>query len=87
MDLPLALRPLPLAFPYMLESPGMKEHKCKQNGSTLFTSESVSEGHPDKVCDAIADAITTVAKTEYIRLYQRQHSGKYVAISLDWAKL
>ena len=37
--------------------------------------------------DAIADAITTVAKTEYIRLYQRQHSGKYVAISLDWAKL
>lgn len=37
--------------------------------------------------DAIADAITTVAKTEYIRLYQRQYSGKYVAISLDWAKL
>ncbi|MCI2055500.1 MAG: methionine adenosyltransferase, partial [Bacilli bacterium] len=23
----------------------------------LFTSESVAEGHPDKVCDAIADAI------------------------------
>ena len=23
----------------------------------LFTSESVSEGHPDKVCDTIADAI------------------------------
>ncbi|MDQ5841482.1 MAG: S-adenosylmethionine synthetase N-terminal domain-containing protein, partial [Chloroflexota bacterium] len=23
----------------------------------LFTSESVTEGHPDKVCDAIADAI------------------------------
>ena len=22
-----------------------------------FTSESVSEGHPDKVCDAISDAI------------------------------
>lgn len=37
--------------------------------------------------DAIADAITTVAKTEYIRLYQRQPSGKYMAISLDWAKL
>lgn len=36
---------------------------------------------------AIADAITTVAKTEYIRLYQRQTTGKYVAISLDWAKL
>ena len=37
--------------------------------------------------DAIADAITTVAKTEYIRLYERQSSGKYVAVSLDWAKL
>jgi S-adenosylmethionine synthetase len=23
----------------------------------LFTSESVSEGHPDKVCDRISDAI------------------------------
>ena len=22
-----------------------------------FTSESVSEGHPDKVCDALSDAI------------------------------
>lgn len=25
--------------------------------TTLFTSESVSEGHPDKVCDAISDSI------------------------------
>jgi len=25
--------------------------------ATLFTSESVSAGHPDKVCDAISDAI------------------------------
>mgnify|MGYP000801891261 CR=1 FL=1 len=25
--------------------------------STLFTSESVSEGHPDKVCDAVSDAL------------------------------
>ena len=24
---------------------------------TLFTSESVTKGHPDKVCDQIADAI------------------------------
>ena len=23
----------------------------------LFTSESVTEGHPDKVCDAVSDAI------------------------------
>ena len=28
-----------------------------QNQRILFTSESVSEGHPDKVCDQIADAI------------------------------
>ena len=28
-----------------------------QNGSYLFTSESVSEGHPDKVCDRISDAV------------------------------
>jgi S-adenosylmethionine synthetase len=26
-------------------------------GSYLFTSESVSEGHPDKVCDRISDAV------------------------------
>ncbi len=25
--------------------------------SYLFTSESVSEGHPDKVCDQISDAV------------------------------
>ena len=25
--------------------------------SFLFTSESVSEGHPDKVCDSISDAL------------------------------
>lgn len=25
--------------------------------SYLFTSESVSEGHPDKICDQISDAI------------------------------
>ncbi|MEO1194128.1 MAG: S-adenosylmethionine synthetase N-terminal domain-containing protein, partial [Pseudomonadota bacterium] len=28
-----------------------------RTGSYLFTSESVSEGHPDKVCDRISDAI------------------------------
>ena len=28
-----------------------------RNGTYLFTSESVSEGHPDKVCDRISDAI------------------------------
>jgi len=33
-----------------------KERK-KQMEKHLFTSESVTEGHPDKVCDAISDAI------------------------------
>ena len=28
-----------------------------RQGSFLFTSESVSEGHPDKVCDRISDAV------------------------------
>ena len=29
----------------------------KQQGRYLFTSESVTEGHPDKICDQISDAI------------------------------
>ena len=37
----------------------------------LFTSESVSEGHPDKVCDQIADAILDVCL--------RQDPGAHVA--------
>ena len=28
-----------------------------QDSSYIFTSESVTEGHPDKVCDQISDAI------------------------------
>ncbi|HSH56082.1 MAG TPA: S-adenosylmethionine synthetase N-terminal domain-containing protein, partial [Candidatus Limnocylindrales bacterium] len=31
------------------------------NGVTLFTSESVCAGHPDKICDAISDAIVDAA--------------------------
>ena len=30
----------------------------------LFTSESVSEGHPDKVCDQISDAVLDVALSQ-----------------------
>ncbi|MBN2339525.1 MAG: methionine adenosyltransferase [Acidobacteria bacterium] len=29
----------------------------RTNGSYIFTSESVTEGHPDKVCDYIADSV------------------------------
>ena len=31
------------------------------NNTTLFTSESVCAGHPDKICDAISDAIVDAA--------------------------
>ena len=30
----------------------------------LFTSESVTEGHPDKVCDAISDAILDACRVQ-----------------------
>src|SRR5918911_562835 len=33
-----------------------REHHVRRS-SYLFTSESVSEGHPDKVCDQISDAV------------------------------
>ena len=29
----------------------------KESASYLFTSESVTEGHPDKLCDQISDAL------------------------------
>lgn len=35
----------------------MGEQKGEKMEKYLFTSESVTEGHPDKVCDAISDAI------------------------------
>jgi len=39
-------------------------------GSYLFTSESVSEGHPDKVCDRISDAVvdTFLARDPHARV-------------------
>ncbi len=33
-------------------------------GETLFTSESVTEGHPDKMCDSISDAILDAMLTQ-----------------------
>ena len=30
----------------------------------IFTSESVTEGHPDKICDAISDAILDACLVE-----------------------
>ena len=34
----------------------------------LFTSESVTEGHPDKVCDQISDAILDEYADDYKRM-------------------
>ncbi|WP_071928903.1 methionine adenosyltransferase [Nocardia mangyaensis] len=36
----------------------------RTTGSRLFTSESVTEGHPDKICDAISDSILDALLTE-----------------------
>jgi S-adenosylmethionine synthetase len=48
--------------------PGVNEQAGKDifmpnttNDATLFTSESVCAGHPDKICDAISDAIVDAA--------------------------
>ena len=31
----------------------------------IFTSESITEGHPDKICDKIADSILDEALRQY----------------------
>jgi S-adenosylmethionine synthetase len=36
---------------------GMAQNQSLAEGEYLFTSESVTEGHPDKVCDQISDAV------------------------------
>lgn len=33
------------------------QERAPQDGSFMFTSESVGEGHPDKICDQISDAV------------------------------
>jgi S-adenosylmethionine synthetase len=42
----------------------MREAKSMARQSYLFTSESVSEGHPDKVCDRISDEIVDLIYRE-----------------------
>ena len=39
-----------------------------QRKDYLFTSESVSEGHPDKVCDQISDAVLDAFLANDIKL-------------------
>src|ERR1700747_3073865 len=40
---------------------------CLMRASYLFTSESVSEGHPDKVCDRISDEIVDLYFREGVK--------------------
>ena len=36
----------------------------------IFTSESVSAGHPDKVCDQVSDAILDAALAIKIKIHE-----------------
>ncbi|XP_030059125.1 S-adenosylmethionine synthase [Microcaecilia unicolor] len=36
---------------------GLYDHSLDDEGAFMFTSESVGEGHPDKICDQISDAV------------------------------
>ena len=47
----------------------------EQHNTYLFTSESVTEGHPDKICDQISDAILDAILAKEIQL----QSEGYVA--------
>src|SRR2546429_9489156 len=41
-----------------------EEFELDNHNGVLFTSESVTEGHPDKIADQISDAILDAALTE-----------------------
>jgi hypothetical protein len=51
------------AFSLVLHSPE-EAFYVKSHGKFLFTSESVTEGHPDKICDQISDAILDAVLAE-----------------------
>uniref|UniRef100_A0A8C9P2R5 S-adenosylmethionine synthase n=1 Tax=Spermophilus dauricus TaxID=99837 RepID=A0A8C9P2R5_SPEDA len=36
---------------------GLCDYSLSEEGAFMFTSESVGEGHPDKICDQISDAV------------------------------
>ena len=41
------------------------------NSSYIFTSESVTEGHPDKICDQISDAVLDAIRAKEIELAEQ----------------
>ena len=42
-----------------------------QHGSFVFTSESVTEGHPDKIADQISDAVLDAILSKEIELQEQ----------------
>ena len=42
-----------------------------QQGSFVFTSESVTEGHPDKIADQISDAVLDAILAKEIELQEQ----------------
>ena len=51
----------------------------RHDDGRLLTSEAVTEGHPDKICDEIADAIMSAV----LRVNPHAHTGIEVAASYD----
>ena len=51
---------LPLSAAEASDRTSLKRRIGVSNGDYLFTSESVSEGHPDKICDRISDEIVDI---------------------------
>ncbi len=67
--------------------PGHQRSIGKEILTYLFTSESVSEGHPDKLCDMISDAILdeclsidSEARVAVETMVKGTDSGSYIFI-------
>lgn len=54
-----------------------------QQGSFVFTSESVTEGHPDKIADQISDAVLDAILAKEIEL-QEQATLRPTACPPTW---
>ena len=48
---------LPRFSTFFIDSESINDPTSLAEGHFLFTSESVGEGHPDKICDQISDAV------------------------------
>ena len=49
----------------------------------LFTSESVSEGHPDKICDQISDAVVDLYLKNSDHRLSSKHDLKIIYNAID----